>query len=141
LDISKALERLKSVNIKGGIFGKTTTLMVVLSICVSGVTIATGIWWITLILMVPLMGMVFYAFKRTLDFAENHPQAAIMDGAEFLIHEKLLFAQKGKDLNILEQPTVLDHTPPEFTSEEVTSPDPPPSKALSDTDSAVKGGE
>ena len=126
MDITKALERLKSINFRGGIFGKTTTLLVVLCICVSTVCIATRVWWMALVLILPLMAMVFYALRRCFDFAENYPQAAIMEGTELLVHEKLLFAQKHQTEDPLLQATVIDHQSPELPPGEVTSPDPPP---------------
>ena len=130
MDITKALERLKSINLRGGIFGKTTTLLVVLCICVSAVSITTRVWWMALVLVLPLMAMVFYALRRCFDFAENHPQAAIMEGAELLVHEKLLFAQKYQTEDPRLLATVIDHPPPELPREEVTSPDPPPDQVL-----------
>lgn len=131
MDIPEALESLKSINLRGGIFGKTTTLLVVLCVCVSAtICIASPVWWIVLVLMIPLMAMVFYALKRCLDFAEKNPQAAIMEGAELLVHEKLMFAQKHQTEDPMLQPTVFDHTPPELSPEEVISPDPPPPQTL-----------
>lgn len=129
MDIPKALERLKSVNFKGGIFGKTTTILVVLCICVSAVCIATRVWWMALVLILPLMAMVFYTLRRCFDFAENHPEAAIMEGAEFLMHEKLHFAQKyqTEDPGLIS--AVIDHSPPEIPIEEIAAPDSPPDDA------------
>ena len=130
MDISKALERVKSINLSGGIFGKTTTLLVVLSICVSAVCMTTRVWWLALVLMIPLMLMVFYALKRCLDFAETNPHAAIMEGAELLVHEKLMFAQKNEPHDPLLEDTVFDHNPPKLSHGEITSPDPPPTQSL-----------
>lgn len=130
MDIDKALDRVRSIKLKGGIFGKTTTLLIVLCICISAVCIASRVWWLALILMVPLMAMVFYALKKCLDFAEKNPQAAIMEGSELLVHEKLMFAQKYQIEDPSLQATVLDHVPPELPPDEVISPDPPPSQSL-----------
>ena len=130
MDISNALERLKAINLKGGIFGKTTTLLIVLCVCVTSVIIAAGVWWMALVLILPLMAMVFYSLRRCFDFAEQNPHAAIMDGAELLVHEKLLFAQKNPTEDPLLEATIVDHTPPEIEFEEVTSPDPVPDKAI-----------
>jgi hypothetical protein len=123
LDISKALERLKRINLKGGVFGKTTILLIVLCICVSVVCISTKVWWMALVLMVPLMGMIFYALKRCFDFAEANPQAAIMEGAEFLVHEKLLFREKDQVGYPLLDVTVVDHEAPALPAAEVAQAD------------------
>lgn len=130
MDITEALERVKSIKLSGGIFGKTTTLLVVLCICVTTVCMTIRVWWISLILMIPLMMMVFYALKRCMDFAENSPQAAIMEGSELLVHEKMMFAQKHQEENPLLQANVNDHVSPELAPEEVISPDPQPTQDL-----------
>lgn len=139
MDISKALERLKSVNLKGGIFGKTTTLLIVLCICVSAVCISTKVWWIALVLMVPLMGMVFYALKRCFDFAQTNPQAAIMEGAELLVHERLLFGQKNQEGDPLLEATVVDHEVPALPDAELAQPDEAPQE-LPAPQGAAEGG-
>jgi hypothetical protein len=130
LDITEALERLKSIHFRGGIFGKTTTLLVVLCVCVSAVCIAARVWWMALVLILPLMAMVFYTLRRCFNFAEKHPEAAIMEGAELLVHERLLFAQKYQTENPLLQATVVDHPPPALLPADVTSPDQSPAQAL-----------
>lgn len=130
MNIDKTLDSLRSIKLKGGIFGKTTLLLIVLCICVSTVCVASRVWWLALVLMVPLMAMVFYMLKKCLDFAEKNPQAAIMEGSELLVHEKLMFAQKYQTEDPSLQATVFDHVPPELPSDEVTSPDPTPTQAL-----------
>jgi hypothetical protein len=96
---------------------------------VAAITLKIGTWWFALILMIPLMSIVFYALKRCLDFAECNPQAAIMDGAEFLVHEKIVHGRKGEDeIPIIEATTA--HAPPELPEAEVLSQDPPPSASL-----------
>jgi len=52
------------------------------------------------------MLMIFYSLKRCLDFAEKNPHEAIMDGAELLVHEKMVFAQKNESINPLLETTV-----------------------------------
>jgi len=96
--LHKALESLKSIKLSGGIFGKTSLVLVVLCLCVTAVSLKMGIWWFSLVLMAPTIGLVFYLLKRVLDFAEKNPQAAIMDGAELLVHEKILHSAKSIDV-------------------------------------------
>ena len=61
MSIDKAIENIKSIRLVGGIFGKTTLAVIVIAICVSAVALKSSIWWLTLSLMLPLMGIVFYA--------------------------------------------------------------------------------
>ena len=105
MSIDKAIENLRSVRLKGGIFGKTTLLLIVLVVCVSAVALKSSLWWLTLALMLPLVGVVVYALKRSFDFASNNPYAAIMDGAELLQHERIVHAVKDIGIITGEAPT------------------------------------
>ncbi len=139
MSIDKALESIKSIKLKGGIFGKTITLLIVLCICVATVCVAASMWQITLLLMFPLMILVFYGFKRCIDFAEKNPYAAIMDGAELLIHDRLLHGRKGQD----EIPTLeatVDHELPMLDEATIMQEDPPVTLELEDTPSSNHEG-
>ena len=125
-----ALESVKTIKLSGGIFGKTTVLLVVLCICVAALTIKIGTWWFGMALMLPMMGIIFYALKRVLDFAESNPQAAIMEGAELLVHEKILHGTKDND-EIFTRATI-DHTSSQqISTDEANQEDPPPAQELS----------
>jgi hypothetical protein len=132
VSIDKALENLKSVRLKGGIFGKTTMLLSVLVVGVSAVCLKGGAMWLAPTLMLPLMGIVFYALKRSFDFATANPQAAIMDGAEFLQHEKIIHAAKGHE-SLPSLNPVIDHPVPKISHDEVIAQDIPPEKMLSNS--------
>ncbi len=126
MDLLKQIDQLKSIKLSGGVFGKTTTLMVVLTICLSVISIKIELWWITLVLMLPVMGIVFYSLKRILDFVEKNPQAAIMEGAELLIYEKLNYAHKNQVLKNNFDESTFDHEPAKFEVAEIGLPDPNP---------------
>jgi len=125
VDFEKALENLKTVKLTGGIFGKTSLVLLVLSICATAVSIKVDVWWVQLALMLPMMGIVFYTLKRCLDFAEKNPYAAIMDGAELLVHERIVHGRKGQE-NLPEFPLSVDHEFPALPQQEVDAPDPLP---------------
>lgn len=129
MSFDKALESLRAVNLRGGVFGKTALLLMVLSICVAAVCIKSDIWWLQLGLMLPLMGIVLYALKRVLDFAEKNPQAAIMDGAELLVHERIVHARKGIEAFPSLDP-ITDHPLPPLGDAETAKEDLPPSTVI-----------
>ncbi|WP_162592886.1 hypothetical protein [Variovorax sp. PBL-E5] len=129
MNFEKVLDSIKTIKLTGGIFGKTSLVLIVLCICVAAVALKVDVWWVPLALMLPLMALVAYAFKRCLDFAEKNPQAAIMDGAELLIHERIAHAMKGQD-SLPSLPPTFDHEPPALRQEDIEAPDAPPPLAL-----------
>lgn len=139
MNFEKALESIKAIKLKGGIFDKTTTLLIVLCLCVATVCVAASMWQVTLGLMLPLMAIIFYAFKRCIDFAEKNPHAAIMDGAEFLIHEKILHGQKGNDeIPVVE--ATIDHEVPKMEQDSINMEDQPVAQELKDAPSSHQEG-
>jgi hypothetical protein len=129
VNFEKILESIKTIKLTGGIFGKTSLLLIVLCVCVAAVSLKVDVWWVPLALMLPLMAIITYALKRCLDFAEKNPQAAIMDGAELLVHERIVHGRKGHDLLPQLQPTI-DHEPPALQHQDIEAEDPPPTLAL-----------
>lgn len=138
MNFEKALESIKSIRLTGGVFGKTTLLLAVLCICVTAISLKIGTWWFALITIILLMSLVFYLLKRCLDFAEKNPQAAIMDGAELLVHEKIIHGRKGEE----ELPPIgstIDHQLPSISDSEVISEDSPPTLSLESKSNNKKG--
>jgi hypothetical protein len=140
LNFEKVLESIKTIKLTGGIFGKTSLLLIVLCVCVAAVSLKVDVWWVPLALMLPLMALVAYALKRCLDFAEKNPQAAIMDGAELLVHERITQAIKGHD-SIPSLPPTIDHEVPALRHEDIEAEDAPPSLALQSGNAERARGE
>ena len=88
----------------------------------AAVSIDSSIWWNSLVLMLTVAALVYYLIKRCFDFAEKFPEAAIMEGAEFLAHERLVHAKKG-DIPVPKQGETLDHAQPTLSSEEINKKD------------------
>lgn len=116
----KAFQSIKSIKLTGGVFGKMNTLLIVLIICVAAACITLDVWWVTLTLILIVLFLVFYTLKRSFDFADKNPQAAIMDGAELLVHEQMLQATKKGGAIEDDSPTI-DHPQPSI--KEIDSPD------------------
>jgi len=105
MSVDKAIESIKKVKLRGGIFGKTTLLLVVLVVGVCVVAFKASVPWVALALVLPLMLLVFYALKRSFDFAHAHPYVAAMEGGELLQHERIVHSAKG--LGVIPASTVV----------------------------------
>jgi hypothetical protein len=94
LDIDKLIASVSQIKLKGGIFAKAAAALIVMSICVLGAAILCTNFWISVIAIVSIVLPVFILIWRLLNFADKNPQAAILEGAEFLVHEKIQLAMK-----------------------------------------------
>ena len=92
--LTKVLEFIKTINLTGGTFGKISLVLIILCVCVTAIVIGLGSLWLAGLGVVAFSVIVFYALKRVFDFADKNPQAAIMEGAELLNHERLVYASK-----------------------------------------------
>ena len=124
MNLEKGLETIKSIRLTGGIFGRTILLLVVLCVAMTAVSIKVDSWWFSLTFMVLMFGLTTYVLKRCLDFAERNPQAAIMESADFLVHEKIVHGMKG-ERDVLPFAGRIDHPQPLLNSSEVNQDDPP----------------
>jgi hypothetical protein len=114
------LKMFKKIKFRGGIFSVAALVLMILIICVSAVCIRINAWWLILSLMIPMMSIVFYNLKRLMDFAVQNPQAAIMEGAELLQHEKLIHESKLQG-RVIETTPTTDHVVPTLAN--VADPD------------------
>lgn len=122
MGFEKAIETIQGIKLTGGVFGKTTLLLIVLCVSIVVISVKIGTWWFALLLMIPMMGIVLYSLKRVLDFAEKNPQAAIMDGAQLLIHERIIQGTKGSE-EFVPIPTIDVEDPPLISPGEAESED------------------
>jgi hypothetical protein len=123
--IDNLFRSLASLRLTGGIFTKTIYLLVVLAISVTVISAVLRIWWVALILMILLFGLVFYAMRRLFDFTDKYPFAAIMEGPELLRLEEVRQGRKGKEDLSLSPPTI-EHEAPPIPDSEISAPDSPP---------------
>lgn len=113
MQIEKILERVGKVKLQGGIFGKLTWAIIVVCICVTVLAYSTDNLYIVSCAIAAILVFAFLFFNKLLRFAENNPQAAIMDGAEFVMHEQIVHAAKGEG-NLPMQPNTIDHPQPDI---------------------------
>ena len=131
----RLLERLTALKLPGGIFRQTTQIQIVLCISVAAVCIVVRLWWVVLVLMLPLFGLVFFSMWRVFNFTDKYPFAAIMEGPELLRLEEIRQGKKGAEvLPVL--PQTIDHEPREIPESEVSAPDDVPPQLSIPTDAS-----
>lgn len=95
MDFSKMIQNVSKVKLQGGIFAKASIVLIVISICISSIAGLTGNIWVSCGAIGVIFILTFVILWRLINFANNNPQAAILEGAEFLIHEQIKLAAKG----------------------------------------------
>ncbi len=94
-DLNKIIKSATGIKLKGGIFTKVCVVIIIVSICLSVIALQANNLWMSVgaILLIFIFSTV--VLWRLINFANKNPQAAILEGAEFLIHEQIQLAAKG----------------------------------------------
>ena len=124
MNTEKLFDTIRAIRLSGGIFGKTIFLLIVLCVSLTVVSINVSMWWFSLTFMILMFSLITYVLKRCLDFAERNPQAAIMESADFLVHEQIVHGMKG-ERNVSPFAGRIDHPQPVINASEVNQDDPP----------------
>ena len=105
LDIGKLINNVSRVKLKGGIFAKASLVIIIVSLCIFGIAATLGNIWVSCGAIGLIFILAFVILMRLINFANKNPQAAILEGAEFLVHEQIQLAAKG----VKEIPNVLSN--------------------------------
>ena len=95
-DLSQLLERAGEVKLKGGLVGRVCGALVVACVCLGAIGVATSNVWVSAVAVGGIIVLAFPILWRVISFAEKNPGAAILDGAHFVQHERLLQASKSQ---------------------------------------------
>ena len=94
-DLEKALRTVNGVKLQGGVVGKVSLVLVTASICIGGMAAYSGNEWILGGGIAAIFLLVFSMLWRLINFADRNPQAALLEGAEFLLHQRILMGTKA----------------------------------------------
>ncbi len=94
-DVDRALEGLTKVTLRGGVVGKVTFSVVAVSLALAGIAWAGNNIWLSVGALGAVFVFAFVMLWRLISFADRNPQAALLEGAEFLVHEQIVHASKS----------------------------------------------
>jgi len=95
VDINKMIRNVSEVKLRGGLFAKASIVIIVVSLCIFGIAAFLGNMWVSIGAIVLIFTLAFVIMWRLINFANKNPQAAILEGAQFLVHEQMQLAAKG----------------------------------------------
>jgi hypothetical protein len=95
IDITKTLENVSNIKLGAGVVGKVSTVLVVYCVTLGALAALSSEPLVRAGAITAIVIVVFPMLWRLINFADKNPQAAILEGAEFLVHEQMMVAQKG----------------------------------------------
>jgi uncharacterized membrane protein YkgB len=94
IDLNKIIESVSRTHLKGGLFSNACRVVIAAIICIAAI-VSINTSWLGCIAVVLIFLLVLIALWWLIAFADRHPQAAVMEGAEFLNYEQIQLTAKN----------------------------------------------
>ncbi len=89
-DLGGIIKNVSKVKLPGGVVGKVCKVLIIVAVCMAVIAWSVKIVWVSLLSIVFMFILTFFMLWRLINFADRNPKAALLEGAEFLLHEQLL---------------------------------------------------
>lgn len=117
-DLDKVLQKVSAIKLPGGVVGKVSAVLIVASVCIGGIAVLAKNEWILGGGIVAIFLLAFPMLWRLINFADRNPQAALLEGAEFLLHTQIVMGSKNNPIIPLEVETITEERPIQLPAEE-----------------------
>ena len=137
-DLDSVLQHVSQVRLKGGMVGKICQVLIFVAVAAALISWSVPVVWVAFASLLLLFGLCSMVLWRLLNLAEKNPQAALMEGAEYLIHEQMMIGTKDTPLIPVSPVDVTESAPVILGKDEIkqiNQPDIEPAKQL------ASGGE
>lgn len=119
-NFDSAINGLSKVTLRGGVVGKVTFAVSLVSIALAVIAWAASNIWISAAALLMIFVLAFAMLWRLISFADRHPQAALLEGAEFLVHEQIVHATKNLPSILISE---IEQTQPEAVEGPAANPE------------------
>ena len=121
-NIESVLENVSKIKLSGGVVGKVCTTLIVIALCTAIICFSAGKVWVSILALILLFSLSFAMLWKVISFADKNPQAALLEGAEFLVHQQIAYGSKGNpEIDISNQPKLSEAQIDELPSHEIES--------------------
>jgi hypothetical protein len=104
------MKGVSKIKLHGGVVGRVCTVLIVVAVAVAAMAWSIHNVWVTSISIFFIFILTFVMLWRVINFAEKNPQAALLEGAEFIRFEEIRLGTKLQpELPASETPPSLAH--------------------------------
>lgn len=115
--MTKLAESISKVRLRGGVVGKVSIMIMLVAPSMAAISWSVSSVWISAAALVLVFTLTLVAVLKMIGFARENPQAALYEGAEFLVHERMKMGMK--DLPELREADQVPTLPIQESSEPV----------------------
>ncbi len=124
-DIEKIIQNISKIKLYGGLVGKVSIVLIIVCLCLTGLALSLKIMWLTVTTISFIFLLVFIMLWRLISFANKNPQAALLEGAEFLVHEQMLFASKNQSQTSIDTKNLTEEKTTQINKTDISTIDLP----------------
>jgi hypothetical protein len=95
-DIGTAVQNVSKVTLKGGLAGKICQVLMVISLAAAAIAWSVKLLLVALLALAMIFILSLIVLWRLISLADRNPHSALMEGAEYLIHEQLMTQAKDQ---------------------------------------------
>lgn len=117
-NIDQIFKNVSRVKLRGGIVGKISYVLIFVAVSMAVIACSVKLFIISLLALCMIFILTFTMVWRLINFAHANPQAALMEGAELLVHEQMIIASKNQQETIIDQSDLSEKEPLVLTEEE-----------------------
>ena len=127
IDLRSILDTASKITLPGGVVGKVCKVLIFIALAFAAIAWSVKVVWVSMAALGMLFLLCFVILWRLVSFADRNPQAAILEGAEFIMHEQLRLGTKANPQLPSAEGDFIEATPVTLSPEEratIQEPDP-----------------
>jgi hypothetical protein len=116
-------QQISKISLRGGLATKICYVLIFIAIALAMICWAVKSEWVAVIAIVSLFLLSLVILWRLINLAEKAPQAALLEGAELLDHQRMLIGTKATPEVLVKSQDVVPPVP-QIPQQSTDSPDP-----------------
>lgn len=96
MTLESIFKNVSEIKLPGGAVGKVSQVLIFLAVSIVVICWLAHNIYVDAALGALLLVLCFIILWRLITFASKHPQAALLEGAEFLVHEQIKYGMKTR---------------------------------------------
>jgi len=118
-NLSSVFRNATQVIYRGGLAGKICYVLISFAASIAIIVGATGSINVAYTGLTMMFILFTFVLRRLINLADKNPQAALMDGAQYLVHERILVGAKNQPMLPLTEEDKSENAPIELTQNEL----------------------
>lgn len=119
-DFQSLLQNVSKISLPGGMVGKVCKVLIIAAISMAIIAWSVKIIWVSVLAIMLIFILCFVMLWKLISFADKNPQAALLEGAEFLVHEQIKLGTKANPQITLDPANQIEGRPIDLSPKEIS---------------------